>query len=424
MSKLHNDIYCSESGRSMVEMLGVLAIMGLLSVAGVAGYKNAINKHQANNIIEEAQRRAVLVAAQMQLHHNLTPTLDVDNSLGYANFGSDVITNQNSELKDQFGIKVTNVSKPVCRKILSMIKDNTQIRRLSYNDSVPFAIPDCESEENSFWVIYNNDLSTGIRPVDYNGKADKCDEKGFTYCTYNNLCIERGGRECCNNHGSFVSGACACDEGYSAESNDNCARPVCALNEDLSSGCFCPNQRDTSNGVCGNCTAGSTAQPLVTSENHGSVTASSQYGDRSDICDYSNHPAWCILDGNTSAATSKWFTTSTTANIVWHLPSAYKIDSATFYTTNESGYLNRFPTSITISGSNNNSSWTPIGSKTGIAPLSANGYLKINCDSDSAYTYLKFDFVNTNSGTTGIAIAEVKLDTQRDYVLNEDLTCK
>ena len=39
-----------ESGRSMVEMLGVLAIIGVLSVGGVAGYKSAMQSHIANEI--------------------------------------------------------------------------------------------------------------------------------------------------------------------------------------------------------------------------------------------------------------------------------------------------------------------------------------------------------------------------------------
>ena len=38
----------SESGRSMVEMLGVLAIIGVLSIGAVAGYKFAITKYKAN----------------------------------------------------------------------------------------------------------------------------------------------------------------------------------------------------------------------------------------------------------------------------------------------------------------------------------------------------------------------------------------
>ena len=38
----------NENGRSMVEMLGVLAIIGVLSVGGIAGYTMAMNKYKAN----------------------------------------------------------------------------------------------------------------------------------------------------------------------------------------------------------------------------------------------------------------------------------------------------------------------------------------------------------------------------------------
>ncbi len=41
----------NESGRSMVEMLGVLAIIGVLSVGGIAGYTTAMRSHRANEIV-------------------------------------------------------------------------------------------------------------------------------------------------------------------------------------------------------------------------------------------------------------------------------------------------------------------------------------------------------------------------------------
>ncbi len=41
-----------ESGRSMVEMLGVLAIIGVLSVGGIAGYKAAMEKITTNHAME------------------------------------------------------------------------------------------------------------------------------------------------------------------------------------------------------------------------------------------------------------------------------------------------------------------------------------------------------------------------------------
>ncbi|MBQ2811202.1 MAG: hypothetical protein IJF12_03430 [Alphaproteobacteria bacterium] len=42
-----------ELGRSMVEMLGVLAIIGVLSVGGIAGYSKAMRKHQINKFYDQ-----------------------------------------------------------------------------------------------------------------------------------------------------------------------------------------------------------------------------------------------------------------------------------------------------------------------------------------------------------------------------------
>ena len=53
-----------ESGRSMIEMLGVLAIIGVLSIGGLAGYTMAMNRHRANQILDYVSRCAV--AAQTQ----------------------------------------------------------------------------------------------------------------------------------------------------------------------------------------------------------------------------------------------------------------------------------------------------------------------------------------------------------------------
>ena len=41
-----------ESGRSMIEMLGVLAIIGVLSVGGIAGYSKAMLKYKVNKTVD------------------------------------------------------------------------------------------------------------------------------------------------------------------------------------------------------------------------------------------------------------------------------------------------------------------------------------------------------------------------------------
>lgn len=48
----------NESGRSMIEMLGVLAIIGVLTVGGIAGYSKAINSYRVNKTIDQVSQIA------------------------------------------------------------------------------------------------------------------------------------------------------------------------------------------------------------------------------------------------------------------------------------------------------------------------------------------------------------------------------
>ncbi|MBO5285181.1 MAG: type II secretion system protein [Alphaproteobacteria bacterium] len=43
----------AEVGRSMIEMLGVLAIVGILSVGGISAFQKAMIKHKTNQVTEE-----------------------------------------------------------------------------------------------------------------------------------------------------------------------------------------------------------------------------------------------------------------------------------------------------------------------------------------------------------------------------------
>ena len=45
----------NESGRSMIEMLGVLAIIGVLSVGGIAGYSQAMSKFKVSKTTDQVQ---------------------------------------------------------------------------------------------------------------------------------------------------------------------------------------------------------------------------------------------------------------------------------------------------------------------------------------------------------------------------------
>ena len=64
-----------ESGRSMVEMLGVLAIIGVLSIGGIAGYTMAMNRYKANEVINAAAMLSI--ANQSSQSSTATTTTDL-----------------------------------------------------------------------------------------------------------------------------------------------------------------------------------------------------------------------------------------------------------------------------------------------------------------------------------------------------------
>ena len=64
-----------EFGRSMIEMLGVLAIIGVLSVGGIAGYSKAMMKYKINKMTEEY---TMLMTGLMEYQESLFKTYSGD----------------------------------------------------------------------------------------------------------------------------------------------------------------------------------------------------------------------------------------------------------------------------------------------------------------------------------------------------------
>lgn len=66
-------------GRSMVEMLGVLAVVGVLSILGIQGYKKAMLRHRANELMNfammvynQALAKATLAPGNVQVYEDMT----------------------------------------------------------------------------------------------------------------------------------------------------------------------------------------------------------------------------------------------------------------------------------------------------------------------------------------------------------------
>ncbi len=105
----------AESGRSTVEILGALAIIGVLSIGGIAGYRYATDKMNANIILSEIGKRALTASQQKLLGRpiNLTEYGSPDVVQGY-------VVGHNDEGRDAtfFSLSVSGVPKGICDKVV------------------------------------------------------------------------------------------------------------------------------------------------------------------------------------------------------------------------------------------------------------------------------------------------------------------
>jgi len=100
-------------GRSMIEMLGVLAIIGVLSIGGLLGYRRAVNNHQANVILDDVNRFAFVILERSGL------ALDAEIDKGdFKESGIYNLKGYQSEEAQGFSITVQSVPKGVCEALL------------------------------------------------------------------------------------------------------------------------------------------------------------------------------------------------------------------------------------------------------------------------------------------------------------------
>ena len=151
----------AQSGRSMVEMLGVLAVIGVLSVAGIAGYTTAMNKHRANELLNEASKRAVVVVPQIAMGN--TPSIGEFTNPSDHNFelkGPDG-TSAWKDTDKQFAITISGVSKEICQ----------QMKNASGGVIKGFK-PDTCADNATVKLTFNNDMSTADVASEGSGSID------------------------------------------------------------------------------------------------------------------------------------------------------------------------------------------------------------------------------------------------------------
>ena len=245
----------SENGRSMVEMLGMLAIVGVLSVGAIGGYSYAMNKHRTNELIYEATKRAQWVGTQLEMN-NSNPSI---NTFGTDSFGGGtfdaVLTNLPN---NQIGIVVKDLKEAVCDNIKSSIGDNTVI--LAIKDERGTGDVTCD-EGLTATLVFNRDLGTTDTPTGGNESGNEEPQEpeeqtidcGAHGEQQGDACIcDSGwqGDDCteqkpidqnCSGHGyiNIYIGGCSCSAGYYGVDCSEQVAGVSADNDDCEDGYFC-----------------------------------------------------------------------------------------------------------------------------------------------------------------------------------------
>ena len=100
---------CKQSGRSMIEMLGVLAIIGVLTVGSITGYSRAMRRHLLNKQREQIS----YILSAIETHHDMininTPNLPEHFTSVLKTFGwipEEMIKDDSGYISDTFKNKI------------------------------------------------------------------------------------------------------------------------------------------------------------------------------------------------------------------------------------------------------------------------------------------------------------------------------
>lgn len=244
-----------EFGRSMVEMLGTLAIVGVLSIGGITGYNYAINKYRANETINEINMRLMTLQTQSERDMDLNLNEFADKTpLGYMigdNYGwaeddtrvyvgvSGIPQGACEIIYDEMITKVERIDVTADRMadINTLCGDNNEMKFYVGSGVEVSCDPPCADDEYCMsgikcvkkWKVPSI-ACTSENEAEVCGECSKCSGSGWCVQTWKNSA------ECNNGNGICADGKCLPKEDIAdCETNDDCPdNYYCALK---SSGC-------------------------------------------------------------------------------------------------------------------------------------------------------------------------------------------
>ena len=216
----------SQNGRSMVEMLGVLSIIGVLSVGGINAYSTAMEKYKTNELMAATMQEAVLISAQLAMG-STRPSLTRTGSY----FSSVALVDGT----DNFKLTLSGVEEDVCKNVKSMLGSTSMVQSINDNCTemiIHKNLTPKSATQSGGSASGNGGTENGGNGGGSTEPADPCSD------------ID------CGDHGTCVDGTCECDAGYTGDLCDEEEIISCSANSDCpNTDTFCLMDSETS-GTC------------------------------------------------------------------------------------------------------------------------------------------------------------------------------
>ena len=228
-----------QSGRSMVEMLGVLAVIGVLSLGGITGYKALSKKHKSNETIAEVLNRAISASQQIALVGDSLSSSEIaslaaedngevkpDSFLDAKKHLKDITLNNfpqdtpygkfSPKVKrldqDFFSLSVSGLEKEECSQMklasAKSVRDVLCLKNTDETYTAEFVFQNNLSETTGNLNAEVISESTSSRS--YNNDEKGCQKQGYKYCP-NGTCVEMN--DVCPDK-AYSCDNLLCDSGY------------------------------------------------------------------------------------------------------------------------------------------------------------------------------------------------------------------
>ncbi len=224
-----------QSGRSMVEMLGTLAIIGVLSIGAIAGYSYGMNKYRANQTIHDISLRTVDLMTQASQGRATLSLAEWDKETTIYDFANPAYSDDGLIMFD------VGVSKKIPQSVCQMVFDGLANTAVQVDINAVHANSNETCGTDNTMTFYfagggSGTTDTGGETGEQCGdtvcgtcqKCDSATETCVTVANYEQKCTTDD-----NKTGWCVSGACEpdttcnCNEGYyCADTNDSCEQPT------------------------------------------------------------------------------------------------------------------------------------------------------------------------------------------------------